>query len=84
VLPDGSPVAAYLPPITQDVPARTLRCRAATAITLIADLERTCDGAPVPDQEADWVPIRVTHRAKDDPVADAFTRLSDRSVLCGA
>ena len=45
VLPDGSPLAAYLPPIPQDVPARALRCRAAMASTLIAGLERARDGA---------------------------------------
>ena len=71
VLPDGSPLAAYLPPIPQDVPARALRCRAAMASTLIAGLERARDGALLLDQEADWVPIRVTRRAKDDPVVDA-------------
>ena len=40
MLPDGSPLAAYLPPIPQDVPARALRCQAAMASTLIAGLER--------------------------------------------
>jgi segregation and condensation protein A len=69
-LPDGSPLAAYLPPIPQDVPARALRCRAAMASTLIAGLERARDGALLLDQEADWGAIRVTRRAKDDPVAD--------------
>jgi segregation and condensation protein A len=40
-LPDGSPLAAYLPPIPENVPARALRCRAAMASTLIAGLIRT-------------------------------------------
>jgi segregation and condensation protein A len=70
-LPGGSPLAAYLPPIPQDVPARALRCRAAMASTLIAGLERARDGALLLDQEADWVTIRVTRRAKDDPALDA-------------
>ena len=70
-LPDGSPLAAYLPPIPQDVPTRALRCRAAMASTLIAGLERARDGALLLDQEADWVTIRVTRRAKDDPALDA-------------
>jgi segregation and condensation protein A len=70
-LPDGSPLAAYLPPIPEDVPARALRCRAAMASTLIAGLERARDGALLLDQEAEWMRIRVTRRATDDPVADA-------------
>jgi segregation and condensation protein A len=67
VLPDGSPLAAYLPPIPQDAPARTLRCRAAVASTLIAGLERARDGALSLDQDADWKPIRLTRRVDDDP-----------------
>jgi segregation and condensation protein A len=62
VLPDGSPLTAYLPPIPQDAPARTLRCRAAVASTLIAGLEHARDGALSLDQDAAWVPIRVTRR----------------------
>jgi segregation and condensation protein A len=53
------------------VPARALRCRAAMASTLIAGLERVHDGALLLDQEADWVPIRVTRRAKEDPAMDS-------------
>jgi segregation and condensation protein A len=41
------------------------------ASTLIAGLERARDGALLLDQEADWVPIRVTRRAKDDPAVGA-------------
>jgi segregation and condensation protein A len=70
-LPEGSPLAAYLPPIPQDVTARPLRCRAAVAGTLIAALERARDGALLLDQEADWTPIRVNRPAKDDPAVDA-------------
>jgi segregation and condensation protein A len=41
------------------------------ASTLIAGLERARDGALLLDQEADWMRIRATRRATDDPVADA-------------
>jgi segregation and condensation protein A len=66
VLPDGSPLAAYLPPIPHEAPDRALQCRAAVASTLIAGLERARDGALSLDQNADWTPIRVTRRATDD------------------
>jgi segregation and condensation protein A len=52
-LPDGGPLAAFLPPIPQDAPSRALRCRAALASTLIAGLERARDGALLLEQEAD-------------------------------
>jgi segregation and condensation protein A len=70
-LPDGSPLAAFLPPIPQNAPSRALRCRAALASTLIAGLERARDGALLLEQEADWMPIRVSRRADDDPAVDA-------------
>ena len=65
-LPDGSPLAAYLPRIPSDEPSRVLRCRAAVASTLIAGLERARDGALTLDQETDWAPIRVVRRMTDD------------------
>ena len=68
-LPDGSPLAAFLPHIPDDAPARALRCRAAMASTLIAGLERARDGALVLDQDADWMPIRITRRANLSSVA---------------
>jgi segregation and condensation protein A len=71
VLPAGSLLAAYLPPIPLDTPARALRCRAAVASTLIAGLERARDGALLLDQAADWMPIRVTRRADDNPAVGA-------------
>ncbi len=67
VLPDGSPLTAYLPPIPEDAPTRARRCRAAVASTLIAGLERARDGALLLDQDADWMPIRVTRRVDADP-----------------
>ena len=39
------------------------------ASTLIAGLERARDGALLLDQDADWMPIRVTRRAQADPDA---------------
>jgi segregation and condensation protein A len=70
-LPAGSPLAAFLPPIPKDAPSRTLRCRAPVASTLIAGLERARDEALLLEQEADWMPIRVSRRADDDPAVDA-------------
>ena len=69
VLPDGSPLTAFLPSIPHDVPSRALRCRVAVASTLIAGLERARDGAVVLDQQVDWMPIHVTRRAHADPEA---------------
>jgi segregation and condensation protein A len=70
-LPDGSPLAAFLPPIPPDAPSRALRCHAAVASTLIAGLERARDGALLLEQEADWMPIRVSRRGDDGPAVDA-------------
>jgi segregation and condensation protein A len=67
VLPDGSLLAAFLPPIPHDAPARALRCRVAVASTLIAGLERARDSALLLDQDADWTPIRVTRSVDDGP-----------------
>ena len=58
-LPDGSPLAAFLPAIGGEDPGRTLRCRAAVSSTLIAGLERARDGALALDQAAAWTPILV-------------------------
>jgi segregation and condensation protein A len=69
VLPDGSPLEAYLPTIPQDTPRRALRQRAAVASTLIAALERARDGALLLDQESAWRPIRITRRVDNTPQA---------------
>jgi segregation and condensation protein A len=61
-LPDSTLLTAFLPTIPQDAPARPLRCRVALASTLIAGLESARDGALVLDQDADWMPIRVSRR----------------------
>jgi segregation and condensation protein A len=71
VLPDGSPLEAYLPTIPQDAPQRALRQRAAVASTLIAALERARDGALSLEQEAAWRPIRLTRRVDDTRQTDA-------------
>jgi segregation and condensation protein A len=69
VLPDGSPLAAFLPAIPVDAPEHDLRCRAAVSSTLIAGLERARDGALSLDQDADWMPIRVLRRDTCTPDA---------------
>jgi segregation and condensation protein A len=70
VLPDGSPLEAYLPTIPRDAPRRALRQRAAVASTLIAALERARDGALSLEQEAAWQPIRLTRRVDETPQTD--------------
>jgi segregation and condensation protein A len=70
VLPDGSPLQAYLPTIPRDAPRRALRQRAALASTLIAALERARDGALSLQQDSAWTPIRVTRRVADTPLTD--------------
>jgi segregation and condensation protein A len=68
--PDGCPLAALLPTIPHDAPARALRYRAALASTLIAGLEQARTGAVLLDQAADWTPIHVTRRATGEAVTD--------------
>ena len=72
-LPDGSPLAAFLPAIGGEDPGRTLRCRAAVSSTLIAGLERARDGALALDQAAAWTPILVRRLdgREVDPVGEA-------------
>jgi segregation and condensation protein A len=69
-LADGCPLAAFLPTIPRDAPARAQRCRVAVATTLLAGLELARDGAVLLDQAADWMPIHVTRRANGETVAD--------------
>lgn len=76
VLPAGSPLAAFLPTIPGDAPARTLRCRVAVAATLFASLELARDGAVLLDQDADWMPIQLTRRANGDPGTGDFAPLA--------
>ena len=66
-LSEPGPLAAFLPEIGGDGPKRLLRCRVAVASTLFAGLELARNGALVLDQDADWMPIRVTRRDNGDP-----------------
>jgi len=59
VLPDGSPLQAFLPQLGTEEPDSVLRARAALSSTLIAGLELARDGVLVLDQEAAWTPVRV-------------------------
>ena len=76
VLPDGSPLQAYLPAIPPDAPRRALRQRAALASTLIAALERARDGSLSLAQESAWTPIRVSRRGADTPQTDETETLA--------
>jgi segregation and condensation protein A len=60
-LPDGSPLAAFLPNVGNAEPGRVLRCRVAVSSTLVAGLELARAGALALDQDAPWTPIRVKH-----------------------
>jgi segregation and condensation protein A len=64
VLPDGSPLAAFLPQLGTEEPDGGLRARAALSSTLIAGLELARDGVLALDQDATWTPVRV--RRHDD------------------
>jgi segregation and condensation protein A len=70
-LPNGSPLAAFLPKIDRDAPSRLLRCRAAIASTLIASLELARDGTVALEQDGDWMPIRVGRHPRAEPVTGA-------------
>jgi segregation and condensation protein A len=70
-LPNGSPLAAFLPKIDRDAPSRLLRCRAAIASTLIASLELARDGTVALEQDGDWMPIRVGRYPRAEPVTGA-------------
>ena len=62
VLPDGSPLTAFLPTVGGVEPGRTLRSRVAVSSTLVAGLELARAGTLALDQDAPWTPIRVQHR----------------------
>jgi segregation and condensation protein A len=61
-LPEGGPLAIFLPEIAGESVDRALRYRAAVSSTLIASLELARDGALAVDQDAAWRPIRLNHR----------------------
>jgi segregation and condensation protein A len=58
VLPDGSPMTAFLPTVGGAEPGRTLRCRVALSSTLVASLELARAGMVALDQDAPWTSIR--------------------------
>ena len=62
VLPDGSPLQAFLPQLGTEEPDSALRARAALSSTLIAGLELARDGVLALDQDAAWTPVRVSRR----------------------
>ena len=69
ILPDGSPLGHYLPPL-EPGPHATLRQRAALASTLVAGLELARDAVLTLEQDTAWTTIRVTRHATD-PVPPA-------------
>jgi segregation and condensation protein A len=60
VLPDGSPLTAFLPTVGGTEPGRTLRCRVALSSTLVAGLELARAGTLALDQDAPWTSIRCS------------------------
>jgi segregation and condensation protein A len=61
VLPDGSPLTAFLPTVGGTEPGRALRCRVAVSSTLVASLELARASTLALDQDVPWTPIRVQH-----------------------
>ena len=60
VLPDGSPLTAFLPTVGGAEPGRTLRSRVAVSSTLVAGLELARAGTLALDQDAPWTSIRCS------------------------
>jgi segregation and condensation protein A len=58
VLPDGSPMTAFLPTVGGAEPGRALRSRVAVSSTLVAGLELARAGTLTLDQDAPWTSIR--------------------------
>jgi segregation and condensation protein A len=59
LLPDGSPLQAFLPQLGTEEPDSEVRARAALASTLIAGLELARDGVLALEQDTAWTPVRV-------------------------
>jgi len=59
MLPDGSPLTAFLPQLGTEQPDSVVRTRAALASTLIAGLELARDGVLALEQDTAWTPVRV-------------------------
>ena len=81
VLPDGSPLQAFLPRLGTEQPGRALRARAALSSTLIAGLELARDGVLALEQEAAWTPVRVKRRDDRDAGFEQPDRAEPRPVL---
>jgi segregation and condensation protein A len=81
VLPDGSPLPAFLPRLGTEQPGRALRARAALSSTLIAGLELARDGVLALEQEAAWTPVRVKRRDDRDAGFEQPDRAEPRPVL---
>lgn len=81
VLPDGSPLQAFLPQLGTEPPDRALRARAALSSTLIAGLELARDGVLALEQEAAWTPVRVKRRDDRDAGFEQPDRAEPRPVL---
>jgi segregation and condensation protein A len=60
VLPDGSPLTAFLPTVGGAEPGRALRHRVALSSTLVASLELARAGTLALDQDAPWTSIRCS------------------------
>jgi segregation and condensation protein A len=67
VLPDGSPLPAFLPPIDAAIMKSDRQCRTAVASTLVAGLELARNGALRLDQGEAWTEVSV-HRLAGMPV----------------
>jgi segregation and condensation protein A len=67
VLPDGSALEKFLPPIDPRAANRSLRCRAAMATTLVAGLELARNEALTLEQGALWGEISVHRLAATIP-----------------
>jgi segregation and condensation protein A len=59
LLPDGSPLQAFLPSLGSEKPDSGVRARAALSSTLIAGLELAREGVLALEQDAAWTPVRV-------------------------
>jgi hypothetical protein len=80
VLPDGSPLAAFLPQLGTEEPDSALRACAALASMLTASLELARDGVLALDQNAAWTPVRVRrHVAEPETSCVSSWRSTDAS-----
>jgi segregation and condensation protein A len=81
LLPDGSPLQAFLPQLGTEQPDRAVRARAALSSTLIAGLELARDGVLALEQDTAWTPVRVRRRDDRDAGFEQLGRAEPGSVL---